>query len=182
MRKPPPAIEWHIAENEADWARLAATQKDDTTAVTAHHLSFYKNACWALAFILGLLVTLGGWWWHNASIETQHAVADYNLLVSALLRELAHPVVITHSNMLTSIPTGAVDTKLEPAIVLVEVQGEQAVVSIVTAIKAVPLICREQRLYHHTDSGWQQAALDEKVLAALRQQQTIPVPLGVVCN
>lgn len=48
MRKPPPAIEWHIAENEADWARFGATQKDDSASVTVRHLSFYKNACWVV--------------------------------------------------------------------------------------------------------------------------------------
>lgn len=90
--------------------------------------------------------------------------------------------MITDSSLLTGIPTGAVDTQLEPAIVLVEVQGEQAVVTIVTAIKAVPLICREQRLYHHTASGWQQAVLDAEMLAVLRQQQTLPIPLDAVCN
>lgn len=84
--------------------------------------------------------------------------------------------------MLTGIPTGAVETQLAPAIVLVEVQGEQAVVSIVTAINTVRLICREQRLYHHTASSWQPTVLDEKVLAALRQQKTLPTLVGTVCN
>lgn len=182
MRKQPPVVEWHIAENEAEWARFATVQTDHTASPTAQHLSFYKNACWALAFILGLLSTLGGWWWHIAPTETQHAVADYNLLVTDLIHEFAHPIVVTDSRMLTGIPTGAADTELASAIVLVEVQGEQAVVSIVTAINAVRLICREQRLYHHTASGWQPTVLDEKVLAALRQQKTLPTLFGTVCN
>lgn len=182
MRKQSSTVEWHITENETEWARLATMQTDDTASRKDQHLAFYKNACWALACILGLLLTLGGWWWHNAHTETQRAGADYNLLVADLMREFAHPVVINDSRMLTGIPTGAADTQLASAIVLVEVQGEQAIVSIVTAINAVRLSCREQRLYDHTTSGWQQTLLDEEALAPRHQQETASATFGAACD
>ena len=182
MGKQPPTTEWHIAENEAEWARLAIAQTDHTTSLTAQHLSFYKNACWTLAFVLGLLLALGGWWWPTESADAQRMAADYNSLVAALMRDHVRPVVLNDSSMLTGIPTGASITQLEPVIVIVEAQGEQAVVSFVTTSDAGRLSCREQRLYHHGTSGWQQTVLDEKVVASLRQQKTAPTNLGSICN
>lgn len=182
MRKPPPIMEWHIAENEAEWAGLTSAQTDHTASLTVQRLSFYKNACWVLAFVLGLVLALGGWRWPNAPTAAQQAVADYNLLVADLMHELAHPVVINDRRMLTGIPTSALDTHLEPTIVLVERQGEQAIVSIVTAINTGWLICREQRLYHHTASGWQQTVLAEEAMEAHHQPKTVSATLGAGCK
>lgn len=80
MRKRPPLIEWHIAENEAEWEAL---QTRPAPAITSPRTGLYRWGSF-LAFLL--LVGLGGWFWRGTKV-------DPSLIQQAVLAPVAPPLV-----------------------------------------------------------------------------------------
>jgi hypothetical protein len=59
MNKHTPQIEWHIGENDAEWARLCAHPQLDTTPAAQGGLT-WRRFLWSIAVILLVLIGAGG--------------------------------------------------------------------------------------------------------------------------
>ena len=186
MRKQPPTVEWQIAKNDAEWARLCEAQPDHQLPATPPRQAFYPRAFELLILALALGVTASGWWWLTQSAAPPNAPAvlheqpplhhrfeasDYDRLVTQVRRRLRREVVLQDSSTLTGIPIHTPERDPEPAFVIVKLQDDWAVIGIVSPVKDGWLGCLEQRVYQRAARGWQPAVLDAEMLATLRRPQ-----------
>ena len=76
MIKQSPVIEWHIAENDEDWARFCARSEPDSTSAVQRGW-FFKPSLGTMIVIL-VLIGAGGWLWHQDQRELRSIEVELN--------------------------------------------------------------------------------------------------------
>lgn len=61
MRKQALTVEWHIAENDADWERRCVLPLPSLALDAPRHRPL-KRYFWSVAALFLLLASAGGWW------------------------------------------------------------------------------------------------------------------------
>ena len=197
MRTQPPVVEWQIIDNEAEWARLSAQQIAAAPSLVAPHRRFSKCTYGVIVVGLALLLMTSSGWHISLSgaqpdapdmsraqpsaLQTVAAPNDESLVIR-VRKDLRHEFMINGGSVLPGLPVNVPVRYLEPAITIVTLRADWALVSIVAPTKDGWLGCPEQRFYQRTATGWQSVLLDEDVLAILRQQKAVPANFGALCH
>jgi hypothetical protein len=75
MDRQKPDIEWHTAEDDADWERLCVLLLSSMAPVANRRLHLARYA-WSVAALFLLLASAGGWWWHATQVAMHQATAE----------------------------------------------------------------------------------------------------------
>lgn len=173
MHKRIMTVEWHIAESDAEWNRVVGLP-----ILAAHPPLFPKYSLWSLTTLFILLVVSGGWGWyiyqsrsHLTRAELSAATAQDLWIVTYNNNRLVkdsgsnqhergrlHEFALKDSDLRVAIQTDDRTSHLDVALHIVNVQGDQAIVSIVTTAKEGAPPYRQTRFYQDTPAGWRSIA------------------------
>lgn len=178
---PIPTFEWQIVENDAGWYdRLAAGAAADRSASAQPWSLGYRRTLWGLLGVALLLIAGGYPLWHTALGTLSQPSADVTATAQATLDTVAPSREALIASVIgdlratgewgeTTQPESALPAALqyyaalaqvEIAPPMIELQGDQAVVNIVTTVGSAAPVYRQTLFYQHTTEGWQQAAPD----------------------
>lgn len=139
MRKQAPKLDWQIAENDAEWAHQQALLQL-AEAPLADRRWRRKPWFWCIIVLFLLLALAADGGRQTASTATRQAQAPATLVAQVLA---ALPP--THVGSVSPV---------------VELDGDQAVVRIVTAAQPEVPPYRQTLFFRHTQAGWQRTAAD----------------------
>lgn len=147
MRKQAPIMEWQIAQSDAEWERLSASLALDVAKAADDRRRQKHNSKCVVALLL-LLAGIGGIWWYADQPGLHQAEVKSNTITPQEVMEVTHrsSQLMAHMN----------DLMVEA----VEIQGDQAVVRVVTSPKSQIPAYRQTRFYEYTSSGWQRIEPD----------------------
>lgn len=148
------AIEWRIVENDREWAQLC--QPATPAVQTPRYLRRWMGEVLLLMVVLG---GIGGWQWYATQAEWQQIASE---LAAAVQQEVAG----VDPTWPATAPAQRFDlaqaelAQGTPTIRLRALQGDQAVVTVLTPTMAQVPAYRQTQFYHRTTAGWQQTAPD----------------------
>lgn len=173
MRKRGPSMEWLIVENDEEWERQQALFLSEVAPIISRDLRLQRSL-WSIVTVCLLLISIGGWWHHKIQAKLQAAEAELHSRV-----QQEHQVV-TLGNQLPAIrnPSDqrgrewwsqhageysrlraaiqATDTEVHLDIEghMINIQGDQAVVQVISHTASVVPAYRQTRFYRHTGTSW----------------------------
>lgn len=183
MRKRTPAVEWYIAESDAEWERLRWSHAEGELLSTSRSATASRYWGASTAFLL-LLTVVGSWWWHARQIELPQATADRQAALPGVTLHVISPVDGAAGSGWWLQPTRA-DNELS-AVIKAEMprsqfglhvsvlarQGDQAIVNVRAAATAGAPAYRQTRFYRRIANGWQQTAPDAELWGPERSLET----------
>ena len=142
MRKPDSTFEWHMIESDTEWECLDQPSLPESMLTmispTQGHSSS-QQFIWVVVALFLLFLGTGIWWRYTAQTTLQQQEAELRVMREQKLKAIAP------------------DSENDIFQTLM-VQGEQAVVHIVTGAKRGASGYRQTRFYRHIDAGWQPTA------------------------
>lgn len=166
MRKHAATIEWRIAEDEREWAQLC--QPSTPAAQTQRDLRRWVGDLLLLIFVLG---GLGGWQWYTTQAEWQQVKTE---LTAAVQQEGS----IVDAAWSATAPSQRFElaqaelAQVAPTIHLLALQGDQAIITVITPTVAQALAYRQTQFYRHTTTGWERTAPDAALWGSPQQLET----------
>lgn len=188
MIKQSPVIEWHIAENDEDWARFCARSEPDSTPAVQRSW-FFKPSLGRMIVILVLIGT-GGWLWHKdqralRSIETELGATaqreslvvalDQPQLTASLTDDQAPKAWQDHfTHEYGTLHSAMSNLGLEADITLqsVDFHYDKAIATVVFHTKEGTPTHRQTRFYRRTATEWLRTAPDIALWGAEEQLET----------
>jgi len=192
MIKQSPVIEWHIAENDEEWARLCARPGPDNAPAVQRDW-FFKPSLGRMIVIL-VLIGAGGWLWHkdqralqtiemelNATAQGESlAVAlDQPQLTASLTDDQAPKAwqdQFVHEYGVLSSATaeaeGELGLKVDILLQSVDFHYDQAVATVILRTKAGEPTHRQTRFYRRTAIDWVRTAPDLELWGVEEQLET----------
>lgn len=175
-RKRSATIEWRIAENDREWAQL---RQPSTPAVqTPRDLRRWVGEVLLLMFVLG---GIGGWQWYAAQAEWQQVASE---LATTIQQEVAGidpagaaPVTAQRFDPVAlalpvAVKSATPSAQVAPTIHLLDLQANQAIVTVITPTIGQAPAYRQTQFYRHTTAGWQQTAPDATLWEAPQELET----------
>lgn len=187
MKKQPPDVEWMVAENDADWERLAAQSLPDKTQVTKPRLQRTWPLWITIALLLVAVVSSGEWWWRSTQTQTQQRATPALALdplpldpATIVTNGLGNPdgLIALYqqtrkvNGLRAAIQHGAPAAHLDIPLQAIKVQGEQAVAQVVIYNEHGAPAYRQTRFYQSTANGWLRTAPDAELWGAKRSLET----------
>lgn len=175
-RKRSATIEWRIAENDREWAQL---RQPSTPAVqTPRDLRRWVGEVLLLMFVLG---GIGGWQWYATQAEWQQVASE---LATTIQQEVAGidpagsaPVTAQRFDPVAlalpvAVKSATPSAQVAPTIHLLDLQANQAIVTVITPTIGQAPAYRQTQFYRHTTAGWQQTAPDATLWGAPQELET----------
>jgi hypothetical protein len=171
MREPIAAIEWQIAESDADWERLyiPSTPEQTPAADPPPRLKRYLTVVGAL---LVALIGAGGWGWRTDLATLPQPAVD--------VRTQQEPGAMSHyGDRAIFDGAGALNATdwwyqygRDVAQPIIEFQGDWAVTGVIQQTAHGQLAYRRARFYRRTDAGWLQTEPDATLWGPERSLET----------
>jgi hypothetical protein len=181
MRKRVPTDEWHMGEGDADWERLPDPPAQERLPDAARRPRLQRYL-WRVAALLLLLASADGGRGRTDQAALSHPATDVpvpsrdpSAARHATLQTATawqRPFVQEDSGLRAAIQTHAPTAQVDGALSTVDVQGDQAVVSLVTIPKNGVPAYRQTRFYRRTATGWLPMAPDVALWGPARSLET----------
>jgi hypothetical protein len=191
MNKQTPSVEWTIAASDADWERLREPLRP-ANEPPAHRCRSLKRSFWRVAALLLLLAGAGDWWWRTTQAALPQPAANVTAPAQAALgtgapgrAALVASVIADQtatdgrrqgaqadSSWRAAPQINAPAAHVASALPRIEVQGEQAMVSIVMTARNGTPAYRQTRFYQRTATDWRRTEPDPALWGPERSLET----------
>lgn len=177
-RKQSVTLQWRIAESDREWAHLC---QPPVPAVKSQR-GLLRRLSELLLLMVGLS-SIGGWYWYTTQAEFQEAqtaliaAVQQEALVAPSASPAATPVarlepLQAEHALLVVVKPKLSGAQFAPTVRVLKLQGDQAVVMVLTPAVAHTPAHRQTQFYRRTDVGWQRTAPDATLWGPPQELET----------
>lgn len=182
MTRHPTSFEWHIAQDEEEWARLCHPANHNSLPPLSS-LSFTRYLQHGIIVLLVLVLGLGGWFWQNSpgrygrtasqieeTVQAEMQAVDYAhlQLPSQVTDRTIDPNwqlhFIKEANQLRQLSgVSEYGQQLSAKVETLSVQEDQAIATVVMSTEPQGASYRQTRFYRHAVTQWVRTAPDAEL-------------------